>query len=299
MNLNQIYYFVTLAKTEHYTRAAEQLSITQPTLSHAVSMLENELGIKLFEKKGRNVVLTKYGKVFLGYASESLRLLETGIKNTKSMGEENTGTIDLAYIFTLGTEFVPQLVQDFLKDNPQLHVQFKFKVGYTPEILQGLKEQKFDLAFCSKIEREKQVIFTPIAEENLVAAVSKNHPLAVNDEITLAETAEYPQIFYPQSSGLRSVIEKLFEKAGVRPEIAYEIDEDNAMAGLAAKNFGVAVMPEVPVLKNLDIKKLPITNPEIHRYIYMAQVKNRYQVPVVKKFAAYVKKYRGILAEGI
>ena len=72
MNLNQLHYFVTLAYMEHYTKAAKQLSITQPSLSHAIGMLEQELGTYLFEKQGRNVVLTKYGKVFLKYAAESL-----------------------------------------------------------------------------------------------------------------------------------------------------------------------------------------------------------------------------------
>ena len=65
MNLNQLQYFVTLAHMEHYTRAAEKLSITQPSLIHAISSLENELGTYLFEKKGRNVVLTKYGRLFM------------------------------------------------------------------------------------------------------------------------------------------------------------------------------------------------------------------------------------------
>ena len=76
MNLNQLYYFVTLAETEHYLRAAEILSITQPSLSHAVAKLEEELGTKLFEKKGRNVVLTKYGKVFLDKIAINMHNLE-------------------------------------------------------------------------------------------------------------------------------------------------------------------------------------------------------------------------------
>ena len=79
MNLNQLHYFVTLAYMEHYTKAAKQLSITQPSLSHAIGMLEQELGTYLFEKQGRNVVLTKYGKVFLKYAEESLRVSDTSI----------------------------------------------------------------------------------------------------------------------------------------------------------------------------------------------------------------------------
>ena len=71
MNLSQLQYFRTLAKEEHYTRAAQILSITQPSLSHAIAQLEQELGTRLFEKKGRNVVLTRYGKRCLPYVEES------------------------------------------------------------------------------------------------------------------------------------------------------------------------------------------------------------------------------------
>lgn len=290
MNLNQINYFITLAETEHYTRAAEKLSITQPTLSHAISMLEEELNTELFEKRGRNVVLTKYGKLFLEYASESLRLLDNGIKKTKTMNGENTGMIELAYIYTLGLEFVPCLVRDFLTDHPDVNVRFKFTVGNTGEIIRGLKEEKYDLALCSRREKESQVQFLPVGEENLVVVVAKNHPLAAKDEIALEETEPYQQIFFTQESGLRPTIEKLFRQADVQPEIAYEIEEDNAMAGLISRNFGIAVMPDIPILKYLDVKRLRITRPVIERHIYMAQVKDRYQPPVVHKFMQYVQQ---------
>ena len=78
MNLSQLQYFKVLAQEEHYTRAAQMLSITQPSLSHAISQLEQELGTRLFEKKGRNVVLTRYGKMFLPYVEESLKVLNEG-----------------------------------------------------------------------------------------------------------------------------------------------------------------------------------------------------------------------------
>lgn len=290
MNLNQLYYFVALAQAEHYTQAAETLAIAQPTLSHAIALLEEELGAKLFEKRGRNVVLTKSGRLFWEYASESLQILEAGIKKTKAMNGENSGMIDLAFIYTLGIEFLPKLVREFYQENPGLDVQFRFTVGNTQEIIKGLKEEKYDLAFCSRKEKEKNVLFLPVAEEKLVVVVAKEHPLAAKDEIDLSETEPYPQIFFTKSSGLRPTIEKLFQTAEVVPQIAYEIEEDSAMAGLAAKNFGIAVMPDIPVLKHLDIKKLKITRPVIERYIYMAQIRDRYQPPAVKKFAAYVQK---------
>ncbi len=290
MNLSQLYYFVALAKTEHYSKTAEMLAITQPSLSHAIANLEDELCTCLFEKRGRNVALTKYGRVFLEYATESLQILEAGIKKTKAMNGEHTGIIDLGYIFTLGIEFVPRMVRGFLAKYPELDVDFRFTVGNTQEIIRGLKEEKYDVAFCSRREKEQQVSFTPVAEENLVVVVPKRHPLAKKDAIPLSEAASYPQIFFTQSSGLRPTIERLFAKAKCEPNIAYEIEEDSAMAGLVAKDFGIAVMPDVPILKYLEVKTLHITDPVIERFIYMAQVKGRYQPPVVRKFISYVQE---------
>ena len=85
MNLNQLQYFKILAQEEHYTRAAQMLSITQPSLSHAIAQLEEELGTRLFEKKGRNIVLTRYGKLFLPYVEESLKVLEEGVQRTREL----------------------------------------------------------------------------------------------------------------------------------------------------------------------------------------------------------------------
>ena len=102
MNLNHLQYFVKLAYLEHYTKAAKDLSITQPSLSHAISSLEEELGTKLFEKQGRNVSLTKYGKTFLKYVEKSLEYLQEGVDKTKALTCATSGLIDLGYIYIRG-----------------------------------------------------------------------------------------------------------------------------------------------------------------------------------------------------
>lgn len=83
MNLSQLYYFCKLAELQHYTQAAQELYITQPSLSGAISTLESELGVDLFQKRGRNVYLTKYGKEFYQYVSAALRELDKGIEVAK------------------------------------------------------------------------------------------------------------------------------------------------------------------------------------------------------------------------
>lgn len=292
MNLNQLHYFVKLAKTEHYTKAAEELGISQPTLSHAVSALEEELGTRLFEKRGRNVVLTRYGAIFREYAEQSLHILDTGVRKVRSLTGQTEGVIELAYIYTLGSEFVPRLVSDFLRTHEELRVKFRFTVGNTSEVIQGLKEERFDIGFCSMAEGEQGIAFTPVGTENLVVVVPRGHPLSGMEEVDLEQAAAYPQIFYTANSGLRPVVDRLFEQLKIQPQIAYEIEEDGSMAGLVAGNFGIAVMPEIPVLKTLNVETLKIRNQHERRYVYMAKNREQYQPPLVRRFEEYVKRRR-------
>lgn len=293
MNLNQLYYFIKLAETEHYTRAAEELNITQPSLSHAISTLEGELGTKLFEKRGRNVVLTRYGSFFREYVEQALKTLDTGVRKVRALTGQTEGVIELAYIYTLGSEFVPQLVSDFIHTYEELNVKFRFTVGNTSEVIQGLKDEKYDIGFCSMAERESGIQFTPVGTENLVVVVPKGHPLAYSGSVDLEQAAAYPQIFYTPNSGLRPVVDRMFEQLKVRLDIAYEIEEDGSMAGLVAQNFGIAVMPEIPVLKMLDVDVLRIRNQHEKRYVYMARNREQYEPPLVRRFEEYVKR-RGL-----
>lgn len=137
MNLFYLRYFVTLAHVQHYTKAAEQLCITQPSLSHAISQLEKELGLPLFEKSGRKTTLTRFGEGFLACAEHTLSTLDEGIASIKrsACGE---GLIRLGFLRTLGVEFIPRLAADFLKENPNLDIQFSFHTGVTKSLLDGL-----------------------------------------------------------------------------------------------------------------------------------------------------------------
>ena len=151
MNLFHLRYFVKLAHTRHYTRAAEELCITQPSLSHAINQLENELGLPLFERQGRNTTLTRFGEQFLKTAEAALEELDSGVEELKreARGE---GLIRLGFLRTLGTEFVPKLARRYLDRNPGKDIRFTFATGngLTGDLLKGLEERKYDLVFASK-----------------------------------------------------------------------------------------------------------------------------------------------------
>lgn len=291
MNLRQLQYFRVLAKIEHITNAAEKLSITQPSLSHAISELEKELGTYLFEKQGRNIRLTKYGRFFLTYVDNALAELEKGEKNLRELTSPSKGRIELAFIYTLGAELVPNMIQAFASHEENKEISFSFYQGTTKNIIKRLKEDKFDLAFCSFVENEPEIDFIPLVQQELVVIVPLNHPLAKQDSIDLKDTAPYPFVYFNDRSGVRPIIDGLFEKVSVTPNIVCEVEEDQAMAGLVSVNYGIAVMPRISSLNFFNVKVLPIINPVHQRFIYIASVKNRYLSPAASLFRNFAIQY--------
>ena len=295
MNLYHLRYFVTLAHLEHYTKAAELLSITQPSLSHAISSLEKELGVKLFEKEGRNVVLTKCGQAFLEDVEKSLDLLDSSVSKLQMTGS-GEGRIDIALLRTLSTNLVPGFVRGYLDSHPGRQIDFHFhnSTGLTPDIIEGLKNRKFDIAFCSMMDNEPTIDFIPVAKQELVLIVPDGHPLSGYAEIDLIETLPYPHIAFAKRSGLRPIIDKLFEKCGGQPKIAYAVEEDQAVAGLVGAGFGIAVVPNMPLLNYMPVKVIHIIRPTWERMFYMCTLKNVYQAPAVHEFKRYVQEHADI-----
>lgn len=288
MNLNHLNYFRVLAQLEHYTQAADKLSITQPSLSHAMSALEKDLGTYLFEKQGRNIKLTKYGKLYFEYVDRALMELEKGEKKLRELTNASTGTIELGYIYTLGPTFVPMLIKEFAKMEENQDIKFVFGQGTTKVLIEELKNEKFDMVLCSYVENECEVDFIPIQNEELVVIVSNEHPLAKNDNIDLIDLDKYPFIGFSEKSGIRPLINNLFEKIDLKPNIICEVEEDNAIAGLVEINYGIAVVPRISSLKNYNIKVLPIVNPSHERFIYLATLKNKYLTPSVNLFKNFI-----------
>ena len=181
-------------------------------------------------------------------------------------------------------------MRGFLEENPAKKIDFNLYCDkvLTSDILNGLKEKKYDLGFCSKLDNEPLIEFIPVARQELVVIVPLDHPLAVKDEVRLEDTIPYKQIIFKKRSGLRQIIDGLFECIGQTPDVAYEIDEDQVAAGFVSNGFGICVAPNIPILQSLNVKILPLVSPSWQRNFYMAMLKNVYHPPVVEAFKKYV-----------
>lgn len=287
MNLPQLRYFVELAHTQHFTRAAERLCITQPSLSHAITQLETELGVPLFERTGRVTALTRYGEQFLTCVQQALTTLDEGVDALQRVAR-GEGLIRLGLLRTLGVEFVPSLAARFLTANPDKDIRFTFNTGVTQQLLEGLLENRFDLVFCSQPPAELRLTAVPVSRQDLVLIVPRSHPLASLHTVDLADTLSYPQIYFSKGSGMRDVVDGLFAQIGGSPQIAYETEEDQVIAGLVSQGFGISVVPYMELLLRLDVKILQISRPVWERNFYLVSNDRFYLPPAVRQFRQYV-----------
>ena len=287
MNLLHLRYFVELAHTQHFTRAAEQLCITQPSLSHAITQLETELGVPLFERTGRTTTLTRFGEQFLLCAQQTLETLDEGVDALQRVAR-GEGLIRLGLLRTLGVDFVPGLAARYLREHPGRDIRFTFHTGVTQHLLDGLLEKRFDLVFCSQPPAALQLTAVPVGRQDVVLIVPRNHPLAELHTVDLAATLPYPQVYFSKGSGMRDVVDGLFAQIGGTPQIAYETEEDQVIAGLVSQGFGISVVPYMEMLLRLDVKILQISRPVWERNFYLVSDDSVYTPPVVRAFRQFV-----------
>ncbi|MFR7416930.1 LysR family transcriptional regulator [Megasphaera massiliensis] len=288
MNLKQLQYFLKLAETEHYRKAAESLFITEPSLNRAIREMEKELGIQLFEKRGRNIFLNKYGHLFLPYVKRSLQELERGVDLMKAYTRPDQGKITLGFIYTMGYTLVPEMITQFQAVEGNDGITFDFHQGTTAALIKELKEEKIDAALCSSVENEPDVLFYPVAEEELVVAVPKGHPLSNRGSVSLKELEPYPVIAFDKSSGLNEMINKLLDQAQVHLKTACHVEEDNAMAGFVAAGYGVAILPDFYTLQYYNLDRLPIADSFERRYLFLALLRQSQVLPVVERFRNFL-----------
>ena len=165
MTLNQLGYFYQAAVLQHFNQAAEKINISEPSLSRSITALENELGVTLFEKRGRNVTLTKAGEIFLEHVTQILDDV-TRASNKMQQIATNGGHIDIAYVSPLAREFIPNTVRSFLSLEQNKNITFHFFQDITSMNIEGLKKGSYDLIFGSYSANEPNIEFIPICKSD-------------------------------------------------------------------------------------------------------------------------------------
>lgn len=292
MELRQLYYFVKVAKKEHVTQAAEELHVAQSAVSRQIHQLEEELGVKLFVQKGRNLQLTPVGQLFLRRADEILHNLERAVQEIHEFLDPEKGEIRLGFPHSLGISLVPQVVASFRSHNPD--VRFRFKQGMYPTLIRDLIKGEIDLAFISPVPNDiEQVTGKVLITEELFAILPSTHPLAVRDQISLEELKDDPFIMFNEGYSLRPLVMNACEAAGFSPKIAFEGEETETIRGLVAAGMGVSLLPKLAVeyISPLPIGIVKVVDPIVTRNIGLIHRTNEKLPLVAKVFYNFLMNY--------
>ena len=212
----RLHQFVAVARSEHMTRAADEIEVPQSTISRGIARLEDDLGVALFVRAGRTVRLTREGRILLRYAERALAELMAADREIRGDADELHGRVGLAFLSALGAAVVPRLLRDFRATHPG--VRFDLVQGGHALLLDRLRAGDVDLALTSPLPDESGLEPSRSRRRSCCSTVPADHPLAVyTDGVALADAAREPFLAILPGFGLRGTVDAWCRQAGFVP----------------------------------------------------------------------------------
>jgi LysR family transcriptional activator of glutamate synthase operon len=292
VELRQLQYFVRVAKLQHVTRAAEELHVAQSAVSRQIHRLEEELGIRLFMQKGRNVQLTPVGQFFLRRAESILADLDRAVMEIHEFLDPEAGEIRLGFPHSLGFHLVPRVVAAFRKLHP--NVKFRFRQGMYPSLIKDVTDSEVDLAFISPYpDKSDQVTGEVVLTEELFAILPEDHPLAMEVSIDLAQLKDETFVMFSPGYSLRPLVLDACRDAGFAPNVGFEGEETDTIRGLVAAGMGVSLLPAMALYQTSAMMPavVKVSRPHVTRTIGLIRRSGEKMPTVVQMFHSFLLDY--------
>ncbi|MGG1662327.1 cidABC operon transcriptional activator CidR [Brevibacillus sp. NRS-1366] len=276
MDIRHLQYFLEVARHSSFTKAAESLYITQPTISKMVRNLEEELGVELFERLGKRVVMTDAGWVLFSQAEVMVKSFESMTVHINELMELKKGRIRIGLPPMVGANFFPRVIGQFCEQYP----------GIVLELLEaGSKKVEADVASGML---DSGVVLLPVDEdlfesfsfvnENIKVVVHPTHALASRQEVSLAELAGERFLVFHEDFALHKRIIDECVRVGFHPNVVYKSSQWDFLSEMVAANIGITLLPQT-VCSELDPKRfhvMSLVNPQIKWHLAMIWRKNAY-----------------------
>ncbi len=246
--------FVVLARTKNFTRAAEELHLSQPALSRAIQKLEEQLGQPLFERKPREVALTDLGMLLLERAKEILKLVEDTFSELSEASRR--GRIRLGAIPTIAPYFLPSLLGGFAEKHPEISVIVQEDT--TENLIKRSSHGEIDLAIVALPIITKAVEVEPLFTEELFLVVPVGHPLATAKKVTIEAVTGYPFVMLNEAHCLSEQIAAFCRRQSVQPVAVERTSQLATVQELVALDHGVSIVPEMA-------RQIDLSNQRIYR----------------------------------
>ncbi|NTU32277.1 LysR family transcriptional regulator [Brevibacillus sp. HB1.1] len=288
MELLQLQYFLTVARMEHVTEAARSLHVTQSSLSKTIQRLEEDLGVPLFDRKGRKLRLNEFGSKFLCRVDRALFELEQGKLELRDLSNPEHGTLELA-VTTAST--LPNILREFRKKRPD--IQFHVQMLTTLEMVTLLHRGEIDFCLSSPPIQEDGIECQIVFIDPILVAVPRGHRLADRSIVSLTDLKDEWFVGVKKGYGTRDFVDSICKSVGFTPKYVYEGDEPARLIQLVESEIGIAFIPSTARDSREQIKYLRVENHELVREIALLWHKSRYISRAAQDFRDVVVDYFG------
>lgn len=271
MELRQIQYFVSLARTKTFSEAAERVYVSQPALSQQIKKLENELEVKLVERMGTKIKLTEKGQNFLTEAMKVLDSVRSAEASVKTDGNFSRGQLKLGIIPTIAPYFLPTLMDKLNPESGELELTIQEQQTHT--LLQQLKIGEVDHLLLSPPIPKKGIEIKGIGSEPFYLAVSEEEPIAKEDEIQIDDITDEPILLLEEGHCLRDQTLSFCERKNVKPNVVFQGSSMQSILNLIEAGFGYTFVPDM-VIRQKDhdrISFIPFSDPQPARDIILVR----------------------------
>jgi DNA-binding transcriptional LysR family regulator len=261
MDLRHLNYFLVLAEELHFGRAAIRLNISQPPLSRMIQQIEGDLGVLLFERTKRTVILTAAGLELLQDAKQMILQMETIKKRLAIHGKGETGILKIGYVGAVMHTQLPMLLSSFAENYPNVTLHFEEQPNNN--LIHGLNNATLDIAFVRTWLKPENLEEKLILNEAFVAVLPDKHPLSSKEKITVKDLANENFIIFTRECGptIYDSFLVLCTTAGFTPNILHQASQLNSILRLVESGFGISLLPKNTELGyNLKLKFIPLEN---------------------------------------
>lgn len=294
MDFKQIEAFVYVAKYKSFSRAAEKLLLSQPTVSTHINTLEEELGVKLFERLSKEVILTEAGELFYPYAVDMLDLRERAYESIKEFLHDVSGHIRIGSSTILSEFILPNAIKEFQNKHPKTY--FSIDVGNSQSIIQRVFDGILDFAIVSRKIPKKGLDFTHFFKDKIILAVHKEHPFYTRDSIFLEEILHEKFIVREIGSGTRAAVEHALKQKGYdfdSLKIVATVSTTHAVLHSVKRKLGIGFMSEFALKNEIcgdEVIGVPIVDLVVEKDIFLVHSKKKTLRNSVRQFLDILKK---------
>ena len=295
MDIHQLELFSKIADFKSFSLAAESLSLTQPTASGHIKNLEEELGVRLFDRLGREVLLTEAGKILYDFALRIIALRQEALDAMREFAGADRGALRLGASSIPGDYLLPRVLGEFKKSHPETQIALKIEDSKT--ISQMVLDGVVELGIVGAKLNESRLAYEAITKDELVLVVPPDHPWAGRPSVPVRELKGQPFLHREEGSGTRRTLEERLSPLELGPGMlttVAELGSNEGIRGAVKAGMGVSILSRLAVRSDLEaglLKEILLEGVNLGRDIYTVGHKARYTTPICKRFKEFLKKW--------